>query len=1121
MKKRILAIALTIVLIFTIAPTVVFAEKDPTEVAALAELQIALIAAAPGDEILVTDDITITNGETVTVPNDVHLMLYSDQDGGETLMVASGGTLNNNGRIDSTWEGINHGPGRRDCVIVQAGGNYSDSTISIGTSGNLNLTAGSVRVTQVEENGYNLYIDAGAAATVPSGKTLTAGDGLLNIKVSGNLSVAGTIRLIHNGGATGNANAEDGGVINVAGNFTSEIGPHYQRDTAYIWEGHLTAEAGGTLIISGKTIVGTSGNGDAVLQLTDGVVVYGKMPFGYESGDFNTMPVKTALFGTATANKDISAANGIGFFVVAAEQEARYEQDWDFDEAVELSGLDPMEDEFWVWVWEEYGGYNEIVNSFLIVNKDITVSCTIELAGVIEVGSGGILRAGENITYIDPDTEDPKGGGRVACFTGGRFYNGSALLFGRSEDSEAVFQMSSGEIDYGVSAFDEEVNWVYLKGHTRANKDITKDNGVDYLVIYRADDSSDDIISWASLDVDTSIEIDVPTEIRGNIGVEESGSINFTKLEYRKLLADITTAGYAASIHIDAGGIYKIGGTPLVGNTSDAMIKLMDGSAVHRGEYAIWRDDGSSITMLMLSGNAEIPAGKSLLDEAFGIDNFTVIEDKTLTLKGTYTSTMRDHGTLEVRGTMNVTGTITFRGQTDVSGKLNITGSGKHTAASGATILYHKDAEITGIPQIKDIGKYTYINNTVGWKFEGFDGYLRGIEVKRPNKLSYTKGEKLDLTGMIVTADYWGNIQKTVLGYTVTPAGGTILNAVGYQDVLVTYSEGGITHKQSFTVTVNPLLPTGVTVSPASKTLNIGNTTQLSATVTPNNATDKSVTWSSDKTSVAEVSSTGKVTARAAGTATITVKTKSGNKTATCRITVNPIKVTKISLSNTVSSMITGKTQTLKATITPTNAANKALTWSSSDVKVAKVDKNGKVKAVGAGKATIKAAAKDGSGKSASVTITVHQYVTMKVGKTTAIQNGIKTSIDNAGSKPVKISGKTMLPLRFVGEKMGGKVGYVNDSKPITMSYGNTTVEFRLGDKRMKVTTGSSSKTITLEIAAQKVGGKVYVPLRAIGQALGFDVYYEAGTEYIVVNNPKMSAAVKKERLAEAKKVIK
>jgi len=236
---------------------------------------------------------------------------------------------------------------------------------------------------------------------------------------------------------------------------------------------------------------------------------------------------------------------------------------------------------------------------------------------------------------------------------------------------------------------------------------------------------------------------------------------------------------------------------------------------------------------------------------------------------------------------------------------------------------------------------------------------------------------------------------------------------------------------------------------------------------------------------------------------------------------VAAVLVTKITLSNTASNMIVGNTRTLKANITPANATNKAVTWSSSNTKVATVNQSGKVTAKFPGKATIKATAKDGSGKSASSTITVHQYVTMRIGKTTAIMNGVKTNIDNAGTKPFIISGKTMLPLRFVGEKMGGKVKYISDSQPITMSYGNTKVEFRLGNKQMKVITGSTTKTITLDVPAQKVGGKTYVPIRAISQALGFDVYYEAGTEYIVVNNPKMTTAVKSARLAEARNIIK
>ena len=315
-----------------------------------------------------------------------------------------------------------------------------------------------------------------------------------------------------------------------------------------------------------------------------------------------------------------------------------------------------------------------------------------------------------------------------------------------------------------------------------------------------------------------------------------------------------------------------------------------------------------------------------------------------------------------------------------------------------------------------------------------------------------------------------------------------------------------------------------VTVSPASKTIKAGETATLKATVSPTYTTHKEVAWSSSDTKIVTVDSSGKVIAKAVGTANITALALDGSgRNDFCKITVTPapIKVTKVTLSNTAANMIVGNTRTLKVTITPANAANKAVTWSSSNTKVAKVNQSGKVTAVGTGSVTIKATAKDGSKKSASSAITVHQYVTMRIGKTTAIQNGIKTSIDAAGTKPFTISGKTVLPLRFVGEKMGGKVKYISDSQPITLSYGNTKVEFRLGDKKMKVTTGSNTQTVTLDVPAQKVGGKTYVPLRAISQALGFDVFYEAGTEYIVVNNPKMTTAVKNARLAEAKSIIK
>lgn len=314
---------------------------------------------------------------------------------------------------------------------------------------------------------------------------------------------------------------------------------------------------------------------------------------------------------------------------------------------------------------------------------------------------------------------------------------------------------------------------------------------------------------------------------------------------------------------------------------------------------------------------------------------------------------------------------------------------------------------------------------------------------------------------------------------------------------------------------------TKVTVSPATAAIKEGEKLSLTATVSPENAVEKGVMWSTSNPSVAVVTN-GVVTGKKAGAATITATTISGNKTATSVVTVTAPTVvpTSVKLDKATLALTKSQSSTLKATVSPSNAANKKVTWKSSDTKIATVSTGGNVKGVASGTATITATTADGK-KTATCTVTVHSYVTLKVGSTTAIQNGKKTTVDNAGTKPFKISGKTMLPLRFIGEKMGGKVKYVNDKTPIQMTYGNTTVEFKLNSKDMRIITGKSSRTVKISIAAQKKGSKTYIPLRAISEALGFDVFYQSGTEYIVVNNPKMSSSIRNGRLAEAKKTWK
>ena len=172
-----------------------------------------------------------------------------------------------------------------------------------------------------------------------------------------------------------------------------------------------------------------------------------------------------------------------------------------------------------------------------------------------------------------------------------------------------------------------------------------------------------------------------------------------------------------------------------------------------------------------------------------------------------------------------------------------------------------------------------------------------------------------------------------------------------------------------------------IKLNKTSITIYVGETYKLKATVSPSNASNKKVTWSSSNKKVATVSSSGKITAKKAGTATITVKAKDGSgKKATCKVTVKkPTKVSKIKLSKTSVKLTVGKTTTVKATVSPSKATNKSVSWSSSNKKVATVSSKGKITATGIGTAKITCKAKDGSGKKATVKVTVSAVKVTKV----------------------------------------------------------------------------------------------------------------------------------------------
>ena len=216
------------------------------------------------------------------------------------------------------------------------------------------------------------------------------------------------------------------------------------------------------------------------------------------------------------------------------------------------------------------------------------------------------------------------------------------------------------------------------------------------------------------------------------------------------------------------------------------------------------------------------------------------------------------------------------------------------------------------------------------------------------------------LTTSVATVDAEGNVKAVKPGTAkirVSTTDGSKLNA-----------------ECEVTVTKAKVAVTGVSLDNTLLLISVGESRKLSATVKPSGATNKEVSWASSNESVATVDSNGNVKGLKEGSATITVTTKDGSKTATCKVTVSKpvstIAVTGVSLNKTSLSLTVGESQSLSATVSPSNASDKSVSWKSSDTSVATVDGSGNVKAVKAGTATITVTTKDGS-KTATCKVTV------------------------------------------------------------------------------------------------------------------------------------------------------
>ena len=135
-------------------------------------------------------------------------------------------------------------------------------------------------------------------------------------------------------------------------------------------------------------------------------------------------------------------------------------------------------------------------------------------------------------------------------------------------------------------------------------------------------------------------------------------------------------------------------------------------------------------------------------------------------------------------------------------------------------------------------------------------------------------------------------------------------------------------------IMVVPTEVSSITLDKSTASMEVGETVTLTATVGPDDATDNTITWTTSDATVATVSN-GVITAKKLGTATIIAK--AGDKTATCLIMVVPTEVSSITLDKSSASLKVGETVTLTATVNPSDATDKTVTWTTSDATVATV----------------------------------------------------------------------------------------------------------------------------------------------------------------------------------------
>ena len=300
---------------------------------------------------------------------------------------------------------------------------------------------------------------------------------------------------------------------------------------------------------------------------------------------------------------------------------------------------------------------------------------------------------------------------------------------------------------------------------------------------------------------------------------------------------------------------------------------------------------------------------------------------------------------------------------------VNITNPKENLSLSAkASVDWIQDLSINGNTVSYTVNKNVSVNQrdaSITINYENDSKVFKVIQTGHPvteltlNKTSMTllAGESETLAASAFPLDtkvQWSSSSPTIAS--VDQNGKVTGHDNGTAIITVASADGTKTATCEVTVIV-PV--TGVSLDRSSAEIIKGESITLTATVSPSNATDKNVIWTSSDPSVATVSQSGVITAVKAGSTTVIATTSDGGKTAACEIVVI-VPVKSISLDKESMELIEGDSANLTATVGPDDATDKRITWKSSDKSIATVSSVGSVVAVRSGTVTITATTNDG-----------------------------------------------------------------------------------------------------------------------------------------------------------------